>query len=710
MATTYRLGCDIGGTFTDITVNDSDGRVYIDKSDTTRPDLTGGVIGALENVADQIGIGVDELLGATTRFVNGTTIVTNSIAELRGARVGLITTKGFRDTLRIARSPRKPVKDFHQQHNVPDLLPRDCIIEVEERVDSRGDVIVPLREEDTIRAVDELAEKGVESIAVSLLWSFLHPEHEETIARIVGERHPDLYLSVSSRIYPLIRDYERTITTVLNSFTGIRVAEYTTAIETALAARGLKVPVSFMQSFGGTLSAEEARRRPIALVDSGPAGGIVGVGRLGKQLGLKHTIAGDMGGTSFDVGVLTDNEYAVTQRVFLREFLTGLTKIDVISVGAGGGSIGWLDARGVPQVGPRSAGSEPGPACYGRGGTEPTTTDAGLVLGIIDPATFLGGRRELSRARAEEAVRTHLADPLDSTIEEAAAAMHRITVAEMSDAVRRETVERGRDPRDFTFVAYGGALGMFAADICSEMGIEEAIIPYASSVFSSYGLLGTDDVRVAARTAGWTGEEDVSTIGEALEQLEAEVVGSLRESGYSEDEVEVEWQGDFKFAGQLFELTVPIRRDGEFGVGHLREVQDRFAELFEAEYGHGTAWQGVPVILLSVRVIATGAAEKLELKPGAIQAPEVLTEVAGSRRVYLPASGEWRDLSIHAATDLDHGDAVTGPAIVEHPLTTIVVPDDWSLGVDEFGNYRLRADSTRATDRRVEQAAQPVGS
>jgi N-methylhydantoinase A len=691
--TTYRLGCDIGGTFTDITANSSDGWVYVDKADTSHHDLTQGVVTALENVAGQIGIETDQLLHDTVRFVNGTTIVTNSIAELRGARVGLITTKGFRDSLRIARSPRKPVMDFHEQRNVPDLVARSCIVEVEERVDGRGDVIVPLREDDANAAIDVLVAQGVESIAVSLLWSFLHPAHEELIERLVRERHPHVYLSISSRIHPLIRDYERMVTTVLNSFTGIRVAEYTTAIERKLRERGLRVPVSFMQSFGGTITAEEARRRPIALVDSGPAGGVVGVGRLGRHLGLEHTIAADMGGTSFDVAVLRNNDYGVTQRVRLREFLTGLSKIDVISVGAGGGSIGWLDARGIPQVGPRSAGSDPGPAAYGRGGTEPTTTDASIVLGIIDPDAFLGGRRQLNRDKAREAVQVHLADHLGCSVEEAAAAMHRITVAEMSNAVRRETVERGRDPREFTFVAYGGALGIFAADICDEMGISQAIIPYASSVFSSYGLLGTDDVRVAARTATWYGDDDVSKVKATLEELEAEAVSSLKGSGYDEDQITIEWQGDFKFDGQLFELTVPIRRDGAFGVGHLREVQERFAALFEEEYGPETAWTGVPVIMLSARVIATGEADKLEPQPGRTHAPAMRRELAESRQVYLPRVGTWADLPITAAHTLNPSDQIAGPAILEHPLTTIVIPDSWHLVVDEYGNYRLQSDA-----------------
>jgi N-methylhydantoinase A len=689
MSRQFQVGCDIGGTFTDVVVADSEGRVYTDKADTTHDELTLGVVAALENVAGQIGIGVDEVLSATTRFINGTTIVTNSIAELRGARVGLITTKGMGDIMRIARSPRNPQRDHHLQGNVPDLVERNHIVEVEERVDKTGSIVVPMRDEAAQRAVDLLVERGVESVAISLMWSFRNGEHEERLAALFAEQHPDLYVSVASRVHPLMREYERTVTTVLNAYTGIRVSEYTQEIERVLRERGLTVPVSLMQSFGGTLSTADARERPIALVDSGPAGGVVGTSRLATISGIPNLIAADMGGTSFDVSVLADNEYSVTQRVMLREFLTGLSKIEIISVGAGGGSIGWIDARGVPQVGPRSAGSSPGPACYDRGGEEPTTTDAAVVLGIIEPTTFLGGRRTLNAEKAEQAVRTRLAEPLGTSVEEAAAAMHRLTVATMSDAVRQVTVERGLDPRDFVFCAYGGALGMFAADICRSMQIRQAIMPHSSSVFSAYGLLGTDDVRNVALSVSWGGEEDMSHVREALLGLERRALDGLLEAGYAADDVEVVWQGDFRFVGQLHDLTVPIPRSAELSLADLESVRDGFAARFEAEYGEGTAWQNAPVVLEAVRVIASGRPEKFEEKPSDAAPASQAVAATATRRVFRPEAGDFADVPIHHAADLATGTVVEGPAIVEHPLTTVLVPEEWRLEVDALGNYRL---------------------
>lgn len=698
----YQIGCDIGGTFTDIVVLDEKGQVYADKSDTTPRDLGEGVIAAINNVAEQLGITTDELLSQTTRFVNGTTAVTNAIAELRGAKVGLIVTRGFRDTLRIARSARTAERDHHRQLSVPDVVERECIVEVNERVDRKGDVVVELTEDDARRAIDELVELGVESLAVCLLWSFQNPAHEELLRDVAARKYPELYTSVSSSLYPMIREYERMMTTVLNSFTGLRVAEYTAGIESRLAERGLHVPISFMQSFGGTLTADEARARPIALVDSGPVGGVVGANDLGKRLGIENIITADMGGTSLDVSVISDNRYAVTQRVKLREFLTGLSKVDVVTVGAGGGSIAWLDARGMPQVGPGSAGADPGPACYGRGGDQPTVTDASVALGIMDPAAFLGGRRSLDAEKAREAIQRVIGNPLGLSVEEAAGAIYRLVVANMSSAVRSATVERGRDPRNFTLFPFGGALPVFAADICHEMGITHAVLPAESAVFSAAGLLGTDDVRNLMRSMFWSDGDPVEAVNETLKTLEAEARASLREAGHSEDRITVERYGDFKFEGQLFELTVPIP-EGHVDMEHLHRILESFPTLYEAEYGEGTAWVESPIQLMTVRVTATGRTDKVQPQPGGRGTGD---PVRGEREVYLPSEGRRQRLPIYDAHRLGEDSVVDGPAIIEHRLTTTVVPRGWHLTLDPLGNFRLEDRRVSPTSAEAEADAQ----
>jgi N-methylhydantoinase A len=685
--TTFQIGCDIGGTFTDVCVIDSRGTVFTDKSETTPEDLTVGVLAALESISAGVGLPLDDLLSRTSRFVNGTTVVTNSIAELVGSRVGLLVTKGFRDTLRIARSPRNGERDFQLQHNVPDLVPRDCIVELEERIDRNGNVVVALQEEDVRTALQELAAKGVESLAVCLLFSFANTDHEELVARVAEAEFPDLYLSVSSRLYPVMREYERTVTTVLNSYTGVRVAVYTDKIEKELNGRGLRGPISFMQGFGGTLPAAEARRRPISLIDSGPAGGVVGARRLAEELDIQNVITGDMGGTSFDVSVLPDREISVTHRVMLREFLTGVSKVDVLAIGAGGGSLGWIDARGVPQVGPRSAGAFPGPAAYGRGGEDATVTDAVVALGILAPSWFLGGRRTLDTEAARNVVAKAIGDPLGIETEDAASAIYRLVTASMSDAVRRVTVERGRDPREFTMCAYGGALGVFAADICRRAGIRHIVIPREAGVFSAYGLLATDDIRVLSRSIVWTGGS-AEAVGVALRELEDEAVDGLRRSGHGPEATDVVWQGDFKFAGQIFELTVPIDRDTDIDAA-LARVQAEFPSRYEKEYGPGTAWGNADVVMLGVRVLATGRTAKLERGAGSVQHDAASAQPVETRDVMLPGERRRATIDVFAGTSLGAGARVAGPAIIEHALTTIFVPTGWRAEIDAHGRQHL---------------------
>lgn len=687
--TEFQIGCDIGGTFTDVAVIDSAGRVFSDKADTTPADLADGLLQALQNVAGRVGGPVDEMLSRTTRFVNGTTVVTNSIAELKGARVGLITTKGFGDNLLIARSARNAHRDHHKQLNIPQIVPRELVVEVEERVDRKGHAVVTLDRAAAEAAVAQLAEQGVDAIAISLLWSFLNPAHEQLLAEIAENTYPQLFVSVSHRLHPVIREYERTVTTVLNAFTGIRVAEYTGRIETELAARGLRVPVAFMQGFGGTVAAAEARRAPVTLVDSGPAGGVIGAQELARRMGIRDVVTADMGGTSFDVSVLHGNQPTVTRRVMLRDqFLTALSKIDVLPIGAGGGSIAWLDARGVPQVGPRSAGAEPGPVCYGKGGRLPTVTDAAAVLGLIEAKAFLGGRRELVVEPAAESLQREIGDPLGLDARAAAAAVYRMVTANMSNAVRSVTIERGSDPRAFTMFAFGGAVGIFAADIARSIGISSVVLPADAAVFSARGLLATNDVRTQARSAMWSGG-DGSPVLRTLLDLEQEQIAGLRAAGYADDRIKVEWQGEFKFVGQQWELQIPIPRKHDLTEVDLTAIKAEFPRYYEAEYGEGTAWVGSPVVLMSVRVIATGLVQALRAAPEELPDQPVVVRPIARRTVLLPLSGRETDIDVYDGAQLEGGARVIGPAIIEHPLTTVQVPEGWRLDVDEWGNHVL---------------------
>lgn len=675
----YQIGVDMGGTFTDAVVIDRNGNLWADKAATTPGHLLDGLVAALEAVAAQVAVPLNSLLADCDRFVHGTTIVTNSIAELRGARVGVLATEGFGDSLRIARSPRTDARDHHLQVNVPDIAPRDAIVEVPERVDKHGKIVADLDLGACEKAIRYLVEdRHVESIAVTFLWSFLNGAHEQLAAKLIGDLYPDVHVSLSSRIYPMIREYERSVTTVLNAFTAPKVARYVDEMTATLTARGLAVPVAFMQASGGSLSAEEARDTPIVLVDSGPVGGVVGANELARELGIPNVITGDMGGTSFDTSVIADNRLTMSARSYVRSLLTGLAKVDVVAIGSGGGSIGWADPRGLLQAGPHSAGADPGPVCYGRGGDQPTVTDAMVTLGFIDPDYFLGGRTKLDKAAADEALR-QLGEQVGMRPEQAAAAMYRVVVASMSNAVRGITVERGHDPRVFTFFAYGGATALFMVDICRELGIKQALVPNAEAVFSASGLLASDDLRVPSRSRFWTPGQPADDVNVALSELEASARERLRASGYADDEIDVHRFGDLKFQGQIFELTVPLPA-GELSQASLEELAERFPEMYEAEYGPGTAWVDAGVVMMAVRVEAKAGTRKYRYEGGTAASSSAGAAERERRAVILPETGEQISIPVFDGDLLPIGRDVTGPAVIEKKQTTIFLPEN-SRGV-----------------------------
>jgi N-methylhydantoinase A len=684
----YQVGVDMGGTFTDAVVINRNGNLWADKAATTPGHLLEGLVGALEAVAGQIGVPLNSLLADCDRFVHGTTIVTNSIAELRGARVGVLATEGFGDSLRIARSPRTDARDHHLQLNVPDIAPRDAIVEVPERVDKRGNVIAELDLGACEKAIRHLVEdQHVESIAVTFLWSFLNDAHEQLAGKLIGDLYPDVHVSLSSRIYPMIREYERSVTTVLNAFTAPKVARYVDEMTETLSARGLAVPVAFMQASGGSISAEEARETPIVLVDSGPVGGVVGANELAKELGIPNVITGDMGGTSFDTSVIPDNRLTMSARSYVRSLLTGLAKVDVVAIGSGGGSIGWVDPRGLLQAGPHSAGADPGPVCYGRGGDQPTVTDAMVTLGFIDPDYFLGGRTKLDKAASDDVLR-RLGGQVGMSQDQAAAAMYRVVVASMSNAVRGITVERGHDPRVCTFFAYGGATPLFMVDICRELGIKQALVPKAEAVFSASGLLASDDLRVPSRSRFWTPGQPADDVNVALRELEDSARERLRASGYTDDEIEVQRFGDLKFQGQIFELTVPLP-GGELTQASLEELAERFPEMYEAEYGPGTAWVDAGVVMMAVRVEAKAGTRKYRYEGGTVASPSAGAAQKERRVVILPETGQQISIPVFDGDLLPAGQDVTGPAVIEKKQTTIFLPENSRGVLDQRRNLLI---------------------
>jgi N-methylhydantoinase A len=682
------IGVDVGGTHTDVAVV-AGKRVERGKALTTYDDFSRGVLEAIGVAAEQLGMKSEDLLGETRVLINGTTVVTNAITQLRGSRVGVVVTAGFRDTFRIAGGPRKNEYDDHLQTNVPDLVARDAIAEVQERLNYAGEVVVPLNEEELAAGVKRLVDEvGIDALAICFLSSYISPKHELRAEKLVKELYPDLFVTASHRVFPVRGENRRWTTAVLNSFVQDRAETYLETVSRKLSEAGLGGALAFFQGLGGGISRERAAQYPLALLGSGPAGGAIGANELGKRMGKSRVLIADMGGTSFDTGIINENEIHIEKNIEIGPFETGVNLVDVVSIGAGGGSIAWVSERGAPQVGPQSAGSTPGPAAYGKGGEEPTVTDAMTVMGFIDPDNYLGGRVELDVDLATRALEEKFALSFGWSLEEAAAAVHDLVVVNMATAVHEVSVEKGYDPRDFVFLAYGGTLPLFASQIADRLGISTVVIPQNSSVFSALGLLASDFVVRADQTVAWdlSRTEEIDRVNETADQLAEQVLAEMRAEGFADEDIQVLRSADFRFQGQVYELTLPLP-DRALTPEDGAILGKRFAELYEQTYGEGTAWKGVPEELLNYTVTAIGRQPRPPTH-AAEPEPASLDQIRkGEREIYLPMTGSRARLPIYDDLGFTTGTVAEGPAIVDAVDTTIFVPPETSITRDEHRNY-----------------------
>ena len=661
----YAIGIDVGGTFTDCFVTDGV-QGWRGKAPTTPRALDDGLVAALEAAAADVGRPLGAVLGATTHFALGTTAVTNCLAQQAGAPTGLLVTAGFADLWPMARGHRLGIEGMN--HPLPVLVPRRRIAEVPERVDRDGRVLVPLDEDAVARALDRLVrEEGIESLAVCLLWSFRNPAHEERVRAIAAARHPALHVSCSAALFPVIREYERMTTTVLNAYTARACAAFLDAVESRLATAGLAVPLVVMQSNGGTFAPTEARAKPVFLAQSGPVAGVAAAQEVGRRMALPDVITGDMGGTSFDVAVIHDGAPERRTRAELFGLWTGMSMVAVDSIGAGGGSIAWRDARGMLRVGPRSAGAEPGPACYGRGGEEPTVTDALVALGLIDPRHFLGGRVLLDGESAVAALgRLGRETGLDA--EGAARGVYRLAGEQMTLAVRALLVERGLDPRRFAFVCYGGCGPLFATPIARALGIRHVVVPALAAVFSAFGAATAAARREVVRTLFRPLPVAPGDVAACFAELEAEI-------GPLADGVRLAREVDLRFRGQTWEVTVPLADDLESA------FRGRYAEL----YGRGALAHGAGIDLVNCRLIATGASRATPVAPG-LGAADPEPARRGARAAWLPGGTAPMRTPVYDGERVTPGMLVAGPALVERRDTTILLGADDRARVEPFGD------------------------
>jgi N-methylhydantoinase A len=682
------MGVDIGGTFTDCVAVAEDGSTTAAKTLSTHATSpVDGVMNGIRLLANTLELSVEDLLFQTRRFSHGTTIGTNLVVERKGSRVGLLATKGHGDAILMMRGSGRtaglPADQIFDSLNTPKpdpLVTRQDVAEVEERVASDGAVVARLNEESARAAIDELIGQQVDAFSVALLWATVNPDHERRIAELIEEARPGAYVSLSSDVSPRQGEYERTVATVINSYVGPASSRYLDELAHTLDRRGLTSKPYILQSSGGVLPLDEARSRPVSTIGSGPAGGLAGTRAIARALGHRNVIATDMGGTSFEVGLIVDGEPTLSGEEILDKYAFHLSHLDLRSIACGGGSIASIDPHsGGLRVGPESAGADPGPACYGHG-TQPTVTDADVVLGLIDPTRFLGGRMELNVEAARRAV-GQLADELGLSLEEAAAGIITVNGHSAGTLIRQRTVEQGLDPRDFVVYAYGGAGPVHAFWYARELGVSEVIIPLGNgaSTLSAYGAAGSDLVRSAERQCSIRSAFNPDALAALLLDLEASVLAAMRTENAELSGVEIERFAMMRYQGQyLQELTLRMPL-GDVDRAYCQALEDSFTWEYVRLYGEAALALFQPQEIFAVRVSArvpTALSALLSSRSSLAEAQNV--EPSATRQVYWPGTGRRVETRIYTEP-LEDGDVVDGPAIVELPYTSVSVAPGQNL-------------------------------
>jgi len=674
-----RVAVDIGGTFTDLVfLDERTGKMEFEKTQTTPEDPARGVMVSVEKAQvqlDQVGL-----------FIHGTTLGLNALLENKGARTALITTKGFRDVLEIGRLDRPQMYDILYRKPLP-LVPRYLRREVRERINYRGEVLVPLDEAETRAIVRWLRQQGISVFAVCLLHSYANPAHEKRVGEIIREECPDAYVSLSHKIIQEFYEYERTVSTVINAAIQPLMELYLNRLWDDLSSSQFRGEFLITRSGGGAMGYRQAKEMPVHTILSGPAGGVQGAAYLAKTLDIPSLIAIDAGGTSFDVSLLYRGQPQVRSEAKVAGYKLLLPVVDIETIGAGGGSIAWIDEGNAMQVGPQSAGAHPGPICYGRGGTEPTVTDAAVSLGLIDPAYFLGGELRLNVAAAMRGIAERLSAPLGLSPEDTATGILAIAETKMTGAIREMSVERGYDPREFTLLAYGGAGPLFAASLAERVGVPQVIVPRWPGNFSAWGMLMFDLVHDFAQSyVAMLNEVRLETMNDIFSRLEQSALGVLASQRVPQEDQLLLRSVDMKYlmAGHFINVPVACRLLGEHDRKTLRA---KFNEFHRLLYGHELE-DILQVVNFRIRAIGRVRKPRLNRIPRDGKDPK--QAYTGSRLIYDPKKHRRVRYQVFDRSRLQAGNVLSGPAIVEEAASTTVVPAEFTLRVDPYGNLVLQ--------------------
>lgn len=682
----FIVGVDIGGTFTDGVAVDTETSFVVTAKVRSDPrGLVGSVFAALELLAQQVGRSVEGLLRDTVKFAHGTTQTSNVIVTWTGARAGLLTTRGFGDELLMMRARGRVAgvglaerRHFRTTEKPPQLIPKTLIEEVTERVDHHGRAVVPLTEAEARRAVDALLSKEVEAVAVSLLWSPANPRHELLLGKVLRERAPRVYVCLSHQLAPVLGEYERTATAAVNAYVGPTTQEYLEELAARLQRSGLARPLLVLQTSGGVAQVEATV--PVNTIESGPAAGMVASKMLSDAAGYRNVIATDVGGTTFKVGLIVDGDWSLARETTINQYALLIPAIDLVSIGAGGGSIAWVDDTRL-RIGPHSAGADPGPAAYGWGGTRPTVTDADVVLGFIDPARFLGGRLKLRADLAQRAIKEHVADALfDGDVLRAAAGIRQVVDAQMGDLVRKMTIERGHDPRDFLLMAYGGAGPLHAVDYARGVGVRTVVVPPAATVYSAFGAAASDIHHSLMRVVRAEFPGNAAEMSTAYATMEEEARRLLERQAIDARDMRLRRWADIRYHRQLHDVRVELPGDGTLDEAVPRAFERRYRTL----YGSESLIPGAPLRVLRVGVDAIGSVAK-----PALIAPEAMADrpaARPSRAIYWASAARRLESRVWDGLKLRPGDRLQGPGVIELPGTTVALPPDVDAEIDRFGN------------------------
>ena len=675
-----QIGVDIGGTFTDIVALDGEGRLALAKVPSTPKDLLDGIGAAVGKVLALAGAPP----GDVERFIHGTTVATNAVLEQKGAVTAVLTTEGFEDVLEMGRQKRSRMYDLEMDPETPSFLaPGRRRVGIRERLDARGATLVPLDEGQVRAAVQTLRSQGVQAIAVCYLFSFVNPAHEQRTRELCAEIAPEISVSLSSEVDPTFREYERLCVTTFDAYLGPVVKRYLAGLADTLRGLGIRAVPLIMRSRGGIVSAALAARQPVTLFLSGPAGGVIGAGCAAERSGVRDFVSLDMGGTSNDVAVVRSGAPLLASEGSIGPYPVRTPMVDVNTIGAGGGSIAWIDAAGGLRVGPRSAGAEPGPACYGRGGDAATVTDASVVLGYLNPERFAGGALTLDVGAAERAVGA-IGRRLGVDTITAAAGIHRVINARMADQIRLVTIKRGYDPRQFSLVVLGGAGPVHGAALAAEMGMAEVLVPEAPGVLAAFGLLAAAIEHHHARTLqARTDVADLAAVNRCLAELDAAGRARMHEEGVAAADVHVAYTADMRYVGQAYELEVPIA--APVAAERVPDIVAAFHAVHERVYGYARTQQTVEFV--NFRAVHTYRLPRPVVRPSAQAHGRLDDARVGERRAYFDG---FVSAAIYERARLPLGARLAGPAIVEQMDTTTVIPPGVTAVVDDAGNLRLR--------------------